>query len=115
MGVYIKNFTIPKDCPMCPMAHYNAQDEFTGCNVVNGKKYAMLKEPDYADSSTRPEWCPLLEVQTQGRLIDADALYKELSTVDDDTAVTVAEIKNLVLFTETVIPREDGKFCDTLC
>ena len=114
MGVYIKDFKMPKDCPMCPLAHYNKLDEFTGCGVVHGKMYAVKRDKQYANSTTRPQWCPLLEVSECGRLIDADAFYKELSTVDDDTAVTVAEIKNLVLFFETAIPREDGKFCGTL-
>lgn len=53
---------MPKDCPMCPMAHYNALDEFTGCNVAHGKKYAMSTDEKYRNSSTRPEWCPLKEV-----------------------------------------------------
>ena len=69
MGVYIKGMNIPKDCPMCPMAHYNAQDDFTGCNVVNGKKYAMQTDAEYANSSTRPDWCPLVSVPPHGRLI----------------------------------------------
>lgn len=58
----IADIPMPQDCPMCPMSHWNKLDEFTGCGVVNGKKYAM-NDPEYAKSSTRPEWCPLKEVQ----------------------------------------------------
>lgn len=52
---------MPIDCPMCPMAHYARGVEFMGCEIVNGKRYAM-KDPIYANTSTRPEWCPLKEV-----------------------------------------------------
>lgn len=78
MGVYVKGMDMPKDCPMCPMAHYNKLDEFTGCEIVPGKKYEMMR-PEYANSDCRPDWCPLVEVPTpHGRLIDADALETDL-------------------------------------
>ena len=60
----IADIPMPQDCPMCPMSHWNKLDEFTGCGVVNGKKYAM-NDPEYAKSSTRPKWCPLKEVENE--------------------------------------------------
>lgn len=50
---------MPRDCPMCPVAHYNKLDEFTGCDVVAGKRYAMTTEEGYAETTTKPSWCPL--------------------------------------------------------
>lgn len=49
---------MPDDCPVCPMAHWNKIDEFTGCDAVSGKKYA-INDKEYAESSSRPSWCPL--------------------------------------------------------
>lgn len=49
---------MPVDCPECPMAHWNKLDEFTGCDAVSGKKYA-INDKEYAESSCRPSWCPL--------------------------------------------------------
>lgn len=49
---------MPADCPECPMAHWNKLDEFTGCEAVSGKKYA-INDKEYAESSCRPSWCPL--------------------------------------------------------
>ena len=49
---------MPDDCPVCPMAHWNKIDEFTGCDAVSGKKYA-INDKEYAESSSRPLWCPL--------------------------------------------------------
>lgn len=46
---------------MCPLAHYNRLDLFTGCDIVSGRRYAMQDET-YAQSSVRPDWCPLIEI-----------------------------------------------------
>ena len=74
MSVLIKNMEMPKDCPMCPFAYWDFTEEFRGCKVVNGKKYAMDTEPGYPETNFRPSWCPLVPVPEHGRLIDADAL-----------------------------------------
>lgn len=74
MSVYIPGMKVPKDCPMCPMAHWNGYGEFTGCEIVAGKKYADKTDPEYMKSASRPDWCPLVHVPEHGRLIDADAL-----------------------------------------
>ena len=79
MGVYIKGMQMPKDCPYCKMAHYNASDEFTGCDVVPNKRYAMHNDAVYAKSTQRPDWCPLVEVPApHGDLIDRDALEADI-------------------------------------
>lgn len=75
MSVLIKGITVPKDCPMCPMAHYDTLNHFRGCEVVPGKRHA-INDPNYANTSIRPDWCPLIELPPHGRLIDADALME---------------------------------------
>ena len=62
MSILIKDMELPKDCPYCKMAHYNASDEFTGCAVIPGKRYAMHNDAVYAKSTQRPDWCPLIEI-----------------------------------------------------
>lgn len=49
---------MPKDCPYCFAAHYNRMGDFTGCNAVSGKRFAM-NDPEYRGSDRRPSWCPL--------------------------------------------------------
>ena len=71
-GIYIPDMNLPKDCPMCPMSHWNAGGSFSGCKIVAGKEYAMDDE-DYRNSNERPDWCPIIELPPHGRLIDADA------------------------------------------
>ena len=55
---------MPDDCPVCPMAHWNKLDEFTGCDAVSGKKYA-INDKEYAESSNRPSWCPLKQMPSK--------------------------------------------------
>lgn len=71
MGIYIKGMEMPKDCPMCPLAHWNKLDRLTGCEIV--KRYIPDNDTEYWQSDHRPEWCPLVEVPPHGRLINADA------------------------------------------
>ena len=76
MGFYV-NLEMPKDCPMCPFAYYDMFNTFRGCDITRGKRLAAKNDKDYAESSTRPDWCPLIEVpEPHGRLIAADALHK---------------------------------------
>lgn len=76
MGFYV-NLEMPKDCPMCPFAHYDMFNTFCGCDITRGKRWAVKNDKDYAESSTRPDWCPLIEVpEPHGDLIDRDALPK---------------------------------------
>lgn len=64
MSVVVKGMQMPINCPMCPMSHWNKSDEFTGCEVVPNKKFAMNNE-EYRKSSTRPKWCPLEYVENE--------------------------------------------------
>ena len=64
---------------MCPFANYDMFNTFSGCDITSGKRWAVKNDKDYAESSTRPDWCPLIEVpEPHGRLIDADALTKKI-------------------------------------
>lgn len=87
MSVLIKGMKMPKDCPMCPCAHWNKNDVMTGCEIV--WRYIPDSETDYWQSDKRPGWCPLVEVPfPHGRLIDGDnviKLLREQLTGDRDT------------------------------
>ena len=74
MSILIKGMKMPKDCPMCPMAHYDTLNHFRGCEVVPGKRHA-INDPNYANTSTRPNWCPLIELPSpHGKFIDVSSL-----------------------------------------
>ena len=78
MSILIKNMEMPKDCPYCPLAHWNFKNEFTGCEIV--KKYFSTEEM-YADG--KPDFCPLVPVPPHGRLIDVNALYVTAIDITD--------------------------------
>lgn len=83
-GIYIPGMEMPKDCPMCPLAHWDFTGEFRGCKIVYGKKYAMETEPGYPETNFRPSWCPLIPVPDHGRLIDKDVMCKECRSVAEE-------------------------------
>ena len=78
MGFYV-DLEMPENCPMCPFAHYDDMfNTFRGCDITRGKRWAVTNDKDYAKSSTRPDWCPLIEVpEPHGDLIDRQKLLED--------------------------------------
>lgn len=72
MGVYIKGMAMPKNCFECIFAY----DEW--CYAIkptdHNAKYLAAKTKPLMAINPRPSWCPLVELPSHGRLIDADAL-----------------------------------------
>ena len=106
MSVLIKGMKMPKDCPMCPMAHYDTLNHFRGCEVVAGKRHA-INDPEYANTSTRPDWCPLIELPPHGRLIDADALDYSMTDYAGNHLVYMVDIQEA----PTIIPADNHETC----
>lgn len=100
----IIDMPMPKDCPQCPMAHWNKLDEFTGCEVAAGKLFAATRDKAYAESTCRPSWCPIKGVlpDEHGRLGDLDELAagcdapywcRWMSEIEDAPTIVPAERK----------------------
>lgn len=72
MGVYIPNWKMPPTCGACaffiPNIHDRGDDSV--CPLAICETRADCKKPSY---------CPLVEVKPHGRLIDADALIKQMT------------------------------------
>ena len=58
--IVVKGMTMPKNCPTCPLSYWANHWTFLGCNI-GGHRYAM-KDKEYRESTTRPKWCPLVEI-----------------------------------------------------
>ena len=85
MSFIVTGLEIPRDCPACKLAHWNCRNEFTGCNAVPNKRYALTSEPGYAQTDCRPDWCPLRPISEEhGRLIDADELKVMVPSIEDE-------------------------------
>ena len=80
MSVCVKGMYLPPSCYFCPMTN----DGLYICKANNPHK---LLEEDCEER--RPDWCPIIEVPVKhGRLIDADALAKDLDfDVENDQIV----------------------------
>ena len=110
MSVLIRGMKMPEDCPVCPLAHWNKLDRFTGCEL---KKRYFDKED--METRGRPCFCPLIELPAEhGRLIDAGEFevvsYKGIpdgyrDTFDDGVLWMCEKIDN----TQTIIEAEEVK------
>lgn len=64
MSVLIKGMDMPTNCTNCPCSN----DDTRFCRAAK----------EYIPMLGKPEFCPLIPVPTHGRLIDADALKKNM-------------------------------------
>ena len=110
MGFYV-NLEMPEDCPMCPFAYYDMFNTFMGCDITRGKRLAVKNDKDYAESSTRPDWCPLIEVpEPHGRLGDLDALEQDaqkrllMCKKNDNQFQAPYEVMRAIALAPTIIP-----------
>ena len=117
----IKGMETPKDCPQCPLSHWNKLDRLTGCDLV--WRHVPESETDYWQINTRPDWCPLVEIPPHGRLIDSSEL---LATITE-CAYTIGlqfdevvfgmrldDIVRMVLNAPTVIEASDSNALNAL-
>ena len=76
MSVYIKGMEMPQGCEYCKLRHRHQGYTATDYCVL----FARIVDPwtfGRFMNGARPDWCPLVPVPPHGRLIDADALFKE--------------------------------------
>ena len=114
MGIYIPGMEFPKSCP-CELVGigYDLYCSFTGGNPSRVEEYC-----ECCNNGSRPDWCPLVEVQPHGRSIDADALFKAMFQCQDGSIIgdkdidgwpheaTYAEIKRFIRHAPTIIPAD---------
>lgn len=76
MGVYIKGFDFPKACWFCDFCRaYNEPNHGYFCCALA----ADLDKTTEIIQTQRDKHCPLVEVKPHGRLIDADALIRQMN------------------------------------
>lgn len=64
-GIYIPNIKMPKTCMKC----FCLDPQWARCQIL-GKGFSEDEEP----MKSRPKWCPLIDIQEHGQLIDVNAL-----------------------------------------
>ena len=104
MGVYIKGMEMPRNCIECRFENFN------NCDVLDKR----------VESVDVPHWCPLIEVPPHGRLIDGDALAKDIDKAYDELnngkdlpfrERTVAYVfaQKIISHAPTIIEAEEGE------
>ena len=87
MSVLIKDMDMPKDCDCC---------RFSGIGGVNNEFVVCMftGENDFKNQQKRFRGCPLVQVPTHGRLIDADELKYDYCKVFGDEEMVYRIIDN---------------------
>ena len=103
--ILIKGMKMPVRCEDCPMGH-----ELNVGTCVTG--YGCLATLNMGNASirpiscgTKPKWCPLIEVPPHGRLIDADAIEYNMSSLYSDKIKMVS--KSAIENMPTIIEAEE--------
>lgn len=104
MSVLIKGMEMPKDCRVCPFEMYYINSGKTRCGAAMRTLAENFKTIPFVG---RAEFCPLIEIQPHGRLIDADALTTVTEMVNGEfkTYIEVFEVADA----PTIIPAEEGE------
>ena len=83
-GIYIPNVEEPKTCCYCKMMVADPDVKWIDGDKVRAGGMICLWTGELIHNRQREEHCPLIPVSDHGRLIDADALERELREDADD-------------------------------
>jgi len=73
MGIYIQGMEMPADCRNCLMKQYETYYGQTWCRADKSNRL-LADNYKTIPFDGRPDWCPLIEIEPHGRLIDVDGL-----------------------------------------
>lgn len=77
MSIMIKGMEMPKTCKECPFSDHEAW-----CLIPGD-----WRERYYMPKDERSKYCPLIELPSHGRLIDADKLMKKIKQIEYNSIV----------------------------
>ena len=96
MSVLIKGMDMPENCFQCPCL----DGEYCVCQAVDS--YEKIESIKF-----RPPYCPLVEVPKHGRLVDADAIRKDIDKQRPSRKYEDAWALTIIDFAPTVIESEE--------
>lgn len=114
MSILIKGMEMPTSCSVCPMLEGDRMDGLchAACKWLDdGEYWTWYVYPEGDIDYSKPCNCPLVSIPPHGRLIDADALdkqiYNDIPLKVFGTLKRMAEIRNIVDKAPTIIEAEE--------
>jgi hypothetical protein len=106
MGVYIKGMELPDNCYTCPFMFHQRRAPEVWCTAIENHWLDLRK----VLSCDRHDDCPLVHVPPHGRLIDQDAILREVIHGDyPNQWIDKNELLRLFRNAPTVIEAEEGE------
>lgn len=113
MSILIRSMEIPTSCDKCRFCVNGFTDDAPSyeCAVQSYENVSVLVESGGKPFDFRPDWCPLTELPTHGRLGDLDKLITEFmdSDLDHLQRDDWKEVIQIVSDAETVIEAEGSE------
>ena len=105
MSILIKGMEMPQNCDSCPFL--DGFGPYANCTLLHG--YIALNR---MAENWRLEDCPLVEVPPHGRLIDADAMIRNIEKAITPSRYIKERNADMVKFLsleDTIIPAEEDE------
>ena len=104
MRVYIEGMELPKGCASCRIKRWSGT-YYVVCPLCNEE--LDIRDPMSADH--RLSNCPLVSVPAHGRLIDGDALFRQITFDEHFSVLEAMYVQSLLSGAPTIIPAEEGE------
>ena len=80
MSVIIRDREMPTACEYCPLCRYYPESKRVWCNGTNRILKNVWENADWTHLGVKkPDWCPLVEIPKNARLIDANEVEEKIS------------------------------------
>ena len=117
MMIAIKGMKMPTECEYCGFCRYYPENGNVWCNANNRILKLYWKEPDWTHLDVkRPDWCPLIEINTDGNTISRqqtiDALMQEFKRIPTNSIRAKIVVENLP---SAQPERKTGRWIDDNC
>ncbi len=104
MSVIVKGMDMPTNCRDCIFCHFYSISGYTKCDI-GLKVLAYDYKPILFDG--KPNWCPLIEIPKDARLIDKRIVKEKMIPLDFSVQKWISEV-DLDLYVPTVFEEKEN-------
>ena len=101
MSIMIKGMKMPTNCSDCRLNY-----DCYRCSVIDGDKGYFYNDEDFEPLFNRLPDCPLVELLTHGRLIDADKAISDYAKYGKSHFYDASDLEYILAECQTIIESE---------
>lgn len=94
--IAIKDMEMPTECEYCGLCRYYPENGNVWCNANNRILKLHWKDADWTHLDVeRPDWCPLIEIKTDGDTISRQAVLDKIRAEIEPTRKMYLEMNDI--------------------